>query len=88
MLGWFPNASGGMMAARTVPAGGQLVCVVGTGTVVVAMGVGVAVLAGVMVFPDVGVACFPEGGGVPQAARVSMRSNSTLIKATSRCPGK
>ena len=56
MLGWFPNASGGMMAVRTVPAGGQVVCVEGTGTVVVAMGVGVAVLAGVVVFPGVGVA--------------------------------
>lgn len=88
MLGWLPNASGGMTVARTVPAGGQVVCVVGTGTVVVAMGVGVAVLPGVKVFPDVGVACFPEGDGAPQAARVSTRSKSTLMKATNRCPGK
>jgi len=69
-----------MTAARAVPAGGQLVCVGGIGTVVeTALLVGV----GVAVFPGVGVTDPPVVVGPPQAARRSVRNISELI-ATKR----
>ena len=51
MFGWLPNARGAIMAARAVPAAGQLVCVGGSGAVV-----DTGVMVGILAPPAVAVA--------------------------------
>ena len=84
MFASFPRASGAVTAALTVPAGGQLVCVGGTGAVVmvgvrVGLELGSVVLEGLVV--DVGL---PVGGGFtpvsPHAASKKMSKQPSSAK--------
>ncbi len=61
------------MAARAVPAGGQLVCVGGIGTVVETA----PLLA-------VGVTVLPEGAAPPQAVKRRMSNQKELIETKKR----
>lgn len=78
-----------MMAARAVPAGGQLVCVV---TVDVEAGVAVVrvpvVTVGTFVLLPVGSGVcppsVPDGDGEPQAARRASRQQNTATRRISR----
>ena len=84
MLASFPSASGAVTAALTVPAGGQLICVGGTGAVVtVGVRVGLEPRGGVLegVAVDVGL---PVDGGftpvLPHAASKKMREQPSSVK--------
>src|SRR5216683_2271200 len=80
MLASLPRARGAVTAARTVPCGGQLVCVGGTGAVVT---VGTRVGDGVMPGLTVGVGLLVGGGFTPvspQAASKKMREQPSSVK--------
>src|SRR6266849_2591478 len=82
MLASLPRARGAVTAARTVPCGGQLVCVGGTGAVVT-VGVGTRVGGGVLPGLTVGVGLLVGGGFtpvLPPAARNKMREQPSSAK--------